>query len=624
MNRRKITITVLLIPFALFGQTITSERDFIIDALIGFHFSQARISIDKLPTEKERLEFKTLYTIIYNAGRDRENDSISINTLDKLSLNTTNKVVPLLSKAYFHLFNNRNDTISFKYFDEAYTLSKKQKSRSLNKLSILGFLHLYGKEIVLSSNAFMHYLDEYRLLSTTIDDRAWLAYYKNYFTLSILDDNEKYRKTSRNLIAFLKKNTLSEALDSYFYKDIGLYYKALGVKDSAKFYFKKVLDLPDLPIIQNKKYNALLYLADINGSEKQFKKSDEYLKLSKKDKEKVDPLLADFNFERFKALYHYEHMSKFDSAYWFLKRSIVTEAQLGIRTNRLHISRLNVQLRTSEKENKILVQKGQIEKEKRQKRVLFFGVVIFLVLGSFISVLLFKNTTKKRKLAEQKALLEQQKTETLLREQELMSIDAMISGQEKERQRVANELHDDLGSKMATIKLHLENIKTDKEDPSYRHTSRLLEEAYQRIRSISHVKNSGVITKQGLLPAVQRMAKTISETNKIQLAVNDFGLENRMENSLELNTFRIIQELVTNIIKHANATKGSIQLTQHEESLNILVEDNGKGFEPKNIKSNSSSIGLRNIEKRIEHLNGNFTIDSTLGKGTSIIIDIPI
>jgi len=149
-------------------------------------------------------------------------------------------------------------------------------------------------------------------------------------------------------------------------------------------------------------------------------------------------------------------------------------------------------------------------------------------------------------------------------------------------------------------------------------------EAYQKVRSIAHAKNSGVLASQGLMPALHKMAKTISETNALLVEVEDFGLRHRMENSLELNLFRMIQELITNIIKHAEATKATIQLTQHETSLNILVEDNGKGFAMHKIRNLDNGMGLRTIEKRVEHLGGNFTIDSNMGKGTSIIIDIPI
>ena len=151
-----------------------------------------------------------------------------------------------------------------------------------------------------------------------------------------------------------------------------------------------------------------------------------------------------------------------------------------------------------------------------------------------------------------------------------------------------------------------------------------LEEAYQKVRSMAHSKNSGVMSDQGLLQALKKMARTITETNTLEVVVEDFGLGERMENSLELSIFRMVQELVANAIKHANASKVNIQLTQHEDNLNIIIEDNGKGFDRSKLKKTQSGMGLTSIEKRVEHLDGNFTIDSIMGKGTSIIIDIPV
>ena len=85
-----------------------------------------------------------------------------------------------------------------------------------------------------------------------------------------------------------------------------------------------------------------------------------------------------------------------------------------------------------------------------------------------------------------------------------------------------------------------------------------------------------------------------------------------------------MQELVANAIKHAEATRVTIQLTQHDDNLNIIIEDNGKGFNTSKIAPRDTGMGLTTIEKRIEHLEGNFTVDSILGKGTSILIDIPV
>jgi len=139
---------------------------------------------------------------------------------------------------------------------------------------------------------------------------------------------------------------------------------------------------------------------------------------------------------------------------------------------------------------------------------------------------------------------------------------------------------------------------------------------------MAHAKNTGVMAKQGLLKAVKEMAMAVSASNKISIEVIDHGLEERLENSLELSIFRIIQELVTNVIKHAEASEASVHITNHDESLNIMVEDNGKGFNVKNI-SKSSGMGISSIDKRVENLGGTVTIESEINKGTTVIIDLP-
>ena len=151
----------------------------------------------------------------------------------------------------------------------------------------------------------------------------------------------------------------------------------------------------------------------------------------------------------------------------------------------------------------------------------------------------------------------------------------------------------------------------------------LIEEAYQKVRTIAHTKNAGVMANQGLLSAVKNIAKKVSIPGKLKVEVIPFGLEERLENSLEIAIFRMIQEILTNAIKHAKATEIVIHLTQHDDSLNILIEDNGKGFNPKTIDK-KEGMGLPNIEKKVEQMGGVFSIDSFEKRGTSIIIDIPL
>lgn len=270
------------------------------------------------------------------------------------------------------------------------------------------------------------------------------------------------------------------------------------------------------------------------------------------------------------------------------------------------------------------------------KETFGFELLFFTFLAVTIEALVFasligykvKENEKEKIIAQENQKLEKEKVMVLLKEQEINAINAMISGQEKERQRLAIELHDSVGSTLSAAKLQFEHLKKNRgslnnEEELFKKTSKLLENAYQEVRSIAHSKNSGVIAKFGLLPAIEKLAKNVSGTNKLTLEVQDFGLTKRIDNTLEITIFRIIQELVTNIIKHANATEANISLTQHENILSIIVEDSGIGFDAKKI-SKKEGMGLSSIEKRIKHIGGTMEVDSAIGKGASILIDIPI
>lgn len=296
---------------------------------------------------------------------------------------------------------------------------------------------------------------------------------------------------------------------------------------------------------------------------------------------------------------------------------------LDLTKHKIAINDIQTFYKTKEKEHENL----QLKKDKKNL-LLLSGIL--LSLGLCIIFLLYKNMLRKQKIAAQEREIEVQRIDKILKEQELQTIDAMILGQEKERQRIANDLHDDLGSTLASAKLHFQHLHKNIQNPKikdkealFTQTNLLLEEAYQQVRTIAHEKNSGVMANQGLLPAIKQLAKKISAANKLQITVQDYNLEERLDNTLEISIFRIIQELITNTIKHADATEVDISLTNHDALLNIIVEDNGKGFDA-TILPNKDGMGLKNIEKRVEYLEGTFEIDSTPHKGTNIIINIPI
>ncbi len=406
--------------------------------------------------------------------------------------------------------------------------------------------------------------------------------------------------------------------------NIGVVYSnRLKNNDSARYHYFRALELLE----ENKRHEDFTNLHHdlLNNIGNSYRRSKNYSEALNYYKIAETLNVKKYKVKTKKILYGnmdltYYYLKDYRNAYKYLFKYDSIKDVINLTNQNTTIS----DIKEKYNNEKLRADNLEIEAKRVQNRNLLLVSIGLLLVGTGIAILFQKNTTKKRLLAEQEVILKQQRVENLLKEQELVSIDSMIEGQEKERQKVANELHDDLGSLMATIKLHFDNATVSKQDSALRNAQKLLEDAYLKIRGMAHSKNSGVMSNQGLLPAIEKMAKAISESNSLQVFVEDFGLGERMENSLELSIFRMIQELVANVIKHAEATKVNIQLTQHEDSLNLIVEDDGKGFDRSQLDKESNRMGLTNIEKRVEHLEGNFTVDSVIGRGTSILIDIPV
>jgi hypothetical protein len=333
-----------------------------------------------------------------------------------------------------------------------------------------------------------------------------------------------------------------------------------------------------------------------------------------------------FTLDRFKAIYLYEKIPRYDSAYHYLKQSILKEQKIDYKTNSLKISELNVRLRTAEKEKEILQQQHQLEREQRIKASLFVGSVSLFLLVSLIVYSMYKNFKRKQHIAEQEKQLEAQKVEKVLKDQELNIINAMIEGQEKERQDLAEELHDNVASTLASAHMQLDYFIKHRDRLSYANeilekTAALIGNAYKDIHDMAHQKNTGVIAKKGLFPALKDLARNVSIHNKIHIQIQESHIETRIPNALEITIFRIIQEAVNNIVKHSNATKAVISIHHQNNLLKIAINDNGKGL-PKSREI--SGMGLTNIQKRVRNLRGQVKIESTPGKGTYITINIPM
>lgn len=252
----------------------------------------------------------------------------------------------------------------------------------------------------------------------------------------------------------------------------------------------------------------------------------------------------------------------------------------------------------------------------------FILLMFFLVL--LIILLINKYNKQQSELLKLYSDLKEEKLKSQFKEQELKTITSLIESQEQERLKVVNDLHDDLGSIMGALKMYFSKINENESKKLLQKTNSILDEAYQKIRNIAQAKQTGLVAKEGLLNAVKQVAKEISGTENIRVKVLENGLNRRIENSLELNVFRTIQELLVNVVKHADASEVDIHLNMDEHLLNIMIEDNGNGFTIEGLTRENLGLGLKAIERRINNLDGNMILESKPKSGTSVIIDIPL
>lgn len=222
--------------------------------------------------------------------------------------------------------------------------------------------------------------------------------------------------------------------------------------------------------------------------------------------------------------------------------------------------------------------------------------------------------------------IQEKTTELLSKKNEVNR--ALIQGEERERKRLAQELHDGLGSLLATLKLNVESLNleskglSDFEWKAYVGLLEMVDYACKELRDISHNMLPAGIEHFGLDATLKSDISKLNKHKNLQLSLDTFGLKNINNKEIELHVYRIVLELINNVIKHANATKANIQLIMLDKHLSLILEDNGIGFNPE--KTIHSGIGIISIKSRVEALSGRMQIDSMKHRGTSITIEIPV
>ena len=287
------------------------------------------------------------------------------------------------------------------------------------------------------------------------------------------------------------------------------------------------------------------------------------------------------------------------------------------------LNELETQYQTAKKEAKIAQQKIEIQQQEiktKQARTRLFIALFFVLILLLSAIGLYFYLQQRQKLLQNKIItIEQQK--------KLELTQAIIDGEEMERIRLAKELHDGIGGLMSMIKLQFTNFKKShteiQENPEYNDALSLLNTASQDIRKISHALMPSALERLGLIDATEQFCTQMQQSANIEIDFQHYNLETRLPQKMELLIYRMIQELLNNIIKYASAKEVLVQLSKNEKNISLTVEDDGIGFDISTIK-NKDGIGLMSMQNRIHLLGGKMDIDSAINKGTSINIELPV
>ncbi len=328
----------------------------------------------------------------------------------------------------------------------------------------------------------------------------------------------------------------------------------------------------------------------------------------------------------------YEALDSVELALEYANRSATLGDSLLTQEREASLHRLAIQYDTQEKRTeieKLVAEKGEAKAESKQQRIglATLGVALAAVLlALFFIVRDYSHRIKVSKvIAAQTGEINKQKISALENNLKIETMQSMLAGQESERQRVAQDLHDSVGGLLAAVKIQLETMTAKKperaQDEDWKKIKGLLDETVSETRHIARNMQPSALLEFGLVTALRDLTNRVRGEGVPHITFQHFGEFADIDREIALNCYRIIQELVQNSLKHAHASEIMVQITRTDNQLALLVEDDGTGFDTQNTKK---GMGTDNVARRAQFLKGELSVQSAKGQGTSTLVTIPI
>ncbi|NOT74968.1 MAG: sensor histidine kinase [Cyclobacteriaceae bacterium] len=405
----------------------------------------------------------------------------------------------------------------------------------------------------------------------------------------------------------------------------GIYYDKIKQFAKALESFKKGLDFPGArqsPYFQNRlkyaKYKTLSNMKDYKTAVSVLLDLDS-ASLFDKDRKL-------FCQELYKT---YFKMGNIREAYRWSMRYIEVSDSLYEKKYQNDVVEMEAKFQNSENQNRIFLL--QVEKDKAvltsaNDRLLVWalaGVSLSLAIGFIFG---FQYFTNSKKLSRERELNYQQQLKEVEQQRKMQFTQALLEGEEKERKRLAGDLHDGLGGMLAGVKINLSRLANSAEPTAMNidlnKVIYQLDNSVNELRRIARNMMPQSLISLGLESALSDMCISLSSEMTL-VEFESFEIAPSLSKETQVTIYRIVQELLTNAVRHAGASEIMLQCSQNESAFFITIEDNGRGFDTEAV-NHTKGMGLQNVQTRIDYLNGKMVINSTPGNGTTINIELHV
>ena len=307
-----------------------------------------------------------------------------------------------------------------------------------------------------------------------------------------------------------------------------------------------------------------------------------------------------------------------DKAYEYQEKSIKISEAIFSESLAKKDAEIRVKYETEKKEAQIQLQGAQLKQKNTLNYILIGSTAALLI----ILLLSYRNYRNKK-------VLQQRRITELETEKKLTATEAIIKGEEQERSRLAKDLHDGLGGMLSGVKHSLSSIRgnlvmTEQNMQAFEQSLVMLDSSISEMRRVAHNMMPESLLKFGLDMALKDFCSQVSLSGALKVSYQSMGITDlNIEQSLAITVYRVIQELLNNVIKHAGAKNAIVQVSLEGRQLLVTVEDDGKGMDTAALKS-AKGIGWKNISSRLNYHNGKLDLQSSPDKGTSVYIEFTL